>query len=151
VRSPRRGCRAALLLGFLIAQFQAGAAEFRAGHIVVADPWSRPTPPTAAVGAVYFAVTNAGPEADRLVAVSSPLARRVEIHESRNVQGVVQMRPVTSVDCPPGATVKSEPGGLHVMLVGLKEPLAAGTEFPLSLEFRDAGVLKVEVRVENRQ
>jgi copper(I)-binding protein len=115
--------------------------------MVVAQPWSRPTPPVATVGVAYFSMTNVGRKADHLIAVSSPIARKVEIHESRTVQGMVQMRAVTSVECPPGATVKIEPGGLHIMLLDLTHPLAAGTEFPLSLRFHDAGVLTVQVRV----
>jgi periplasmic copper chaperone A len=104
-----------------------------------------------AAGAVYFSVTNTGPKADLLTSISSPIAHEVEIHESRRVQGVVQMRPVASVTCPPGVTVKSEPGGLHIMLLGLSSPLVAGAEFPLSLHFRDAGVLTVQVRVGARE
>jgi periplasmic copper chaperone A len=129
------------------AQAPPQAADYRAGDMVVAQPWSRPTPPVATVGVAYFSMTNVGPKADSLIAISSPIARKVEIHESRTVQGMVQMRAVASVECPPGATVKIEPGGLHVMLLDLSRPLAAGTEFPLSLRFRDAGVLTVQVRV----
>jgi copper(I)-binding protein len=129
------------------AQAPPAAADYRAGDMVVAQPWSRPTPPVATVGVAYFSMTNVGRKADSLLAISSPIARKVEIHESRTVQGMVQMRPVTSVECPPGATVKIEPGGLHVMLLDLNRPLAAGGEFPLSLRFRDAGVLTVQVRV----
>jgi copper(I)-binding protein len=113
----------------------------------VTQPWSRPTPPAATVGAVYFAMTNTGRSADRLRAITSPIAREAQIHESHTVQGMVQMRRVEGVECPPGATVKSEPGALHVMLLGLTRPLTEGMEFPLSLHFRDAGVLLVQVRV----
>ena len=93
----------------------------------------------ASVGAVYLSITNAGRKADLLIAVSTPIARKAEIHESRLVQGMVEMRPVASVACPPGVTVKIEPGGLHVMLLGLSST-ARGRhpEFPLSLRFRDA-------------
>jgi copper(I)-binding protein len=129
------------------AQAPPQAADYRAGGMVVAQPWSRPTPPVATVGVAYFSMTNVGGKADSLIAISSPIARKVEIHESRTVQGMVKMRAVPSVECPPGATVKIEPGGLHVMLVDLSRPLAAGTQFPLSLRFRDAGVLTVQVRV----
>ena len=79
--------------------------------------------------------------------INSPIASRVEIHESRNVQGMMQMRPVTFVECPPGATLRSEPGGLHVMLLGLRRPLTAGLTFPLSMSFRDGGNLTVQVLV----
>jgi copper(I)-binding protein len=147
----QRGCGAALLALWVIAQAPVQAAEYRAGNLVVTQPWSRPTPPVAGVGAVYFSMTNTGPKADLLMSITSPIAREVEIHESRRVQGVVEMRAVASVTCPPGVTVKSEPGGLHVMLLGLSSPLVSGAEFPLSLHFRDAGVLTVQVLVGARE
>jgi periplasmic copper chaperone A len=127
----------------------ARAADFNAGNLRVTDVWSRPTPPMVP-GAVYLSIANTGRKADRLMAISTPIARQAEIHESRAVQGVVEMRAVDSVECPPGATVKIAPGGLHIMLLGLLHPLAAGTEFPLTLSFRDAGSLTVQVRVEAR-
>jgi len=96
-------------------------------------------------------MTNAGRKTDRLIAISSPIARQVQMHESRTVQGIVQMRPVTSVECLPGATVKSEPGGLHVMLLDLTQPLVAGMKFPLVLRFRDAGALTIQVLVDARE
>jgi len=129
----------------------AAAAEFRAGSLTVKDPWSRPTPPGIAVGVVYLSITNRGAAADRLLAVTSPRARAGEIHESRMVQGVMQMRAVAWVDCAPGATVTIGPGGLHLMLLGLDTPLAAGSEFPVALRFRDAGTLTLSVRVEARE
>jgi len=126
---------------------QAHAADFRAGDLIVAQPWSRPTPPVATVGAVYFSITNAGSKGDRLTAISSPIARQVEIHESREVQGMIQMRALKFVDCPPGTTVRSAPGGLHVMLVGLTRPLTPGMEFPLSLTFQSNRIVNVVVTV----
>jgi hypothetical protein len=73
------------------------------------------------------------------------------MHQTRTEQGIVQMRAVASVDCPPGATVKVEPGGLHVMLLDLSRPLTAGLEFPLTLRFRDAGAVTVQVQVSARE
>lgn len=137
----------ALSMGWCAAAVPAPAAQYRAGNMRVTQPWSSPTPPAVAVGAVYFVMTNTGRSADRLTAITSPIAREVQIHESRTVQGMMQMRRVASVQCPPGAVVKSEPGALHVMLLGLSRPLTAGMEFPMSLHFRDAGVLLVQVRV----
>jgi periplasmic copper chaperone A len=122
----------------------AGAAD-----IQISQAWARPTPPTAQVAAVYFSVSNHGTTEDRLLAVSSTAAGSVEIHETQLIKGVMQMRPVASVDCPPGATVKVEPGGLHVMLLALKQPLIEGTRMDLTLRFRDAGVLTIQVPVRN--
>jgi copper(I)-binding protein len=152
--APRRGHGAAYgaalaLLSMLAMSARSG--DYKAGNLAIRDPWSRPTPPIASVGAVYFSITNAGRKADSLLAISSPVARQAEIHESRMVNGTVEMRPVESIECPPGATVRIEPGGLHVMLLGLTRPLAAGTTFPLSLRFRDAGNVTVQVTVGARQ
>jgi copper(I)-binding protein len=99
------------------------------------------------VGAVYFSITNAGSTADRLLSVSTPMAAKVELHESRTEHGVVEMRAVTAVECPAGKTVRAAPGGLHVMLLGLAAPLASGSELTVSLRFRDAGVLTLKVPV----
>jgi copper(I)-binding protein len=142
---------ATFLVLWLVVQAPVHAAEYRAGNLVVAEPWSPPTPPVAGVGALYFSVTNRGAKADVLLSVTTPIAREIEIHESRTVQGSVQMRAVASVDVAPGATVKISPGGLHVMLLGLNRPLVAGTTFPASLHFRDAGVLTVQVMVAARE
>jgi copper(I)-binding protein len=136
-----------LLVGWLLTHGAVHAADFRTGSLVVAQPWARATPPVATVAAVYFSLTNVGSSADRLLSISSPIAQQVQIHESRTVQGIMQMRALEGVSCPAGVTVKSEPGALHVMLIGLQHPLVAGTEFALSLRFRDAGVLTVQVSV----
>jgi copper(I)-binding protein len=152
--ASRRGHDAAYgaaLAVLLLLAISARSGDYKAGNLAITDPWSRPTPPIASVGAVYFSITNAGRKADRLLAISSPIARQAEIHESRVVNGTLQMRPVESIECPPGATVRIEPGGLHVMLLGLTHPLAAGTTFPLSLRFRDAGSVTVQVAVASRQ
>ena len=140
-----------MLVLWFIAQAPALPADDRVGDLLVTQAWSPPTAPAVTVGAVYFSMTNAGRKADRLIALSSPIARQVQMHESRTVQGVVQMRPVTSVECLPGVTVKSEPGGLHVMLLDLNRPLAAGMKFPLVLRFRDAGPVTIQVPVGARE
>jgi copper(I)-binding protein len=61
----------------------------------------------------------------------------------------MQMRQVLSVACPAGATVKIQPGGLHIMLLGLKQPLVEGARLDLTLRFRDAGSLSLQVPVQN--
>jgi periplasmic copper chaperone A len=144
------GCAALLCLWLVVqpqAVLRAQAAESRVGNLIITEMRARPTPPGTSVGAVYFSITNAGSKADRLLSVRTPVASRVELHESRNMRGVVEMREVTSVECPPGATVRATPGGLHVMLLGLGAPLAAGTEFNVSLQFRDAGGITLKVPV----
>jgi copper(I)-binding protein len=144
-------CAASLLLAQFAAQSPAQTAAARRAALTITQAWSPATPPTASVAAVYFSITNAGKQADLLVALSSPIAARVELHESRDVHGVIEMRELTSLPCPAGATVVSTPGGLHVMLIGLARPLIAGTAFPLALRFRDAGTLTLQIPVVNRE
>jgi copper(I)-binding protein len=108
---------------------------------------ARPTPPAAKVGVVYFSLTNRGSQDDQLLALSTSVADSVEMHETQTVNSVMQMRQVTRLECPAGATVKAQAGGLHIMLLGLKRPLVDGERFELLLRFRDAGSLRVPVVV----
>ena len=84
-----------------------------------------------------------------LIGASSPAAGQVEMHQTRIVDGMVRMRPLTEVLIAPGATVNIEPGGIHLMLVDLKAPLERGKSTPLVLEFRDAGKITVQLSVES--
>ena len=84
------------------------------------------------------------------VAVETPAAERAELHgHDVDASGVITMRPVESVDIPPGASVTAATGGLHVMLFGLAEPLKAGTTFNATLVLEPAGRVAVEVFVES--
>jgi len=140
--------RAALLVTcLLLAQAAVQAADFTTGALKVSKPWARATAPAATTGAVYLTLTNSGTAADRLLSLDSPVARQVQIHETRTVDGMMEMRELDGLDCPPRVAVRIEPGALHIMLLGLKQPLKGGTEFPLALHFRDAGVLTIRVAV----
>jgi copper(I)-binding protein len=86
---------------------------------------------------------------DSLTAVSTPVAASAKIHESKMVDGVMQMRPVEAVPVTPGAAVKFAPGGYHVMLEGLKQPLKKGDHFPVTLTFAQAGPVTVTADVQS--
>jgi periplasmic copper chaperone A len=133
------------------AQSPVQTAGVRVGNLLIANARSQPTPPAVAVGVAYFSITNLGSRADRLVALSSPIASAVEMHATHEAHRVVEMRAVAALECPAGVTIKIEPGGLHVMLMGLTRPLIAGTTFDLSLQFRDAGIVALKVPVENAE
>ncbi len=135
---------AAAGLALTLALPWAQAAE---APIVVASAWAPPNPAGATVGAGYLVVTNRGNEADRLVGVSSPRAARVEMHESRIDGGMARMRPVASLPLAPGASVRFEPGSLHLMLVGLSAPLMAGERVPLTLRFQRAAPVEAVLEV----
>ena len=98
------------------------------------------------MGVAYFTIRNAG-KADRLLRVSSPVARRAELHVSAMKDGVMKMEGLSSVDVGGGGLVAFEPSGRHVMLMGLKRPLREGDVFPLTLTFANAGPVRTSVRV----
>lgn len=130
----------ATLLSFLC--FSALAAE-----IEVRQPWARATPPGAKVAAGYLEIRNSGKEADRLLSASTPVAKRVEMHITQRDGEVVKMREVKSLDIPAGGTRKLEPGGTHLMLIELAQPLKQGERFRLRLRFERAGDLEADVEV----
>jgi copper(I)-binding protein len=116
------------------------------GGIAVTDAWARS--PMSDKGAVYFVVTNDGSEADRLVGAAAPdLDAMVSIHETVMSEGVAEMQPVEGVDIPAGGAVTFEPGGYHVMLEEMTEPLEVGTTIAITLTFEQGGDVSVDAEV----
>lgn len=114
-------------------------------RLLIRNPWAAATPPGATVAAVYMSIDLG--QADAIVSASTPAARKVEMHTTTTQDGTMMMRPVGSVEITPGKPFVFEPGGTHFMLIDLKEPLQAGTSFPLTLKFRRRHELTVEVQV----
>jgi len=125
------------------------AGDYTLGNLTISNPWSRATAPGMSMGVAYFSITNRGKVADALVAASSPAAARVEIHQTSISDGMARMRPLREVVISPGATVKVESGGIHLMLVDLKQPLTPTATVPLTLRFREAGEITVQLSVES--
>jgi copper(I)-binding protein len=140
----------ARLAALLVILFAANALahEYRIGPIGIIHPWARATSASAANGVVYMAISNEGDTVDRLIGVASPVAGMSHLHSNEEVDGVMQMRPVDAIEIAPGDTVLIEPGGLHIMLMGLGAPLVQGTNFPMTLVFETAGSIDIEVHVE---
>jgi copper(I)-binding protein len=124
------------------------AAEVRFKDLVIDHPVARATVPGAEVAGAYLKIRNAGKAADRLVRVATPAAGMAEIHEMYFEKDVMKMRAIAGIDIKPGATITLQPGSYHVMLMGLKRPLAVGDKFPLNLTFEKAGSVEVTVEVE---
>lgn len=139
------------LLTFLLSLLLAGCARqdhARIGKLDVSAPWSRETPPTARVAAGYLSIRNRGRQDDRLLAVESTAARRVEIHQSRTDGGVMRMRLLADgLPIPAGQTVILAPGGSHLMFIDTVRPPTAGERLDAVLVFRDAGRLPVAFEV----
>ncbi|MED5620351.1 copper chaperone PCu(A)C [Ideonella sp. BN130291] len=139
-------CAAALLGSAAVAALAHG---YTAGALKIGHPWARATVAGQATGGAYLKLENTGSTPDRLLGGSTPAAERVELHSMSMEGNVMRMREVPAIDIPAGQTVELKPGQFHLMLVGLKAPLAADAKIPLTLKFEKAGEVKVEVKVES--
>ena len=126
-----------------------GASPVFAQSVKAENAWARATVPGQKTGSVYVELTSSSDGA--LVAAASPVAARAELHSMTMEGGVMRMRALPRVELPAGKTVKLAPGGMHVMLVDLKQPLKAGDKVPVTLSVQSAGTsvttLKLEVPV----
>jgi copper(I)-binding protein len=130
-----------------LATLAATAHGVKFGTIDIDSPHARATAAGQAVGGGYFKLVNGG-AADKLVAARSPAAASVELHSMRMEGDVMRMRQVDAIELPAGQTVELKPGGLHLMLMGLKAPLKAGDSVPVTLRFEKAGEVTVQLKVE---
>jgi periplasmic copper chaperone A len=97
--------------------------------------------------AAYMLLRNSGKETDRLVSATSDVAESVEMHVSQTENDVTTMRPVEFIEVPAGGETELKPGGLHIMLIGLKHELKPGDTVKLTLRFEKAGAVSVEAEV----
>ena len=128
-----------------------GAPSAVHGPLEMHKPWARSAsyPATNDFAGAFLSVANKGPDDDRLVAASSPMAERVELHGIRVVGPDIEMRPLANgVAIPAGRTMTLKPRGYHLLLLGVKQPLAKGSMLPVTLTFEKAGAVAVEFAVE---
>jgi hypothetical protein len=114
--------------------------------VQVVHAWSRATIP-GQTGVIYLTINDTGAP-DRLTSVASPVAASAALHESFSENGVSKMREVAGLAVSPGTPVTLAPGGYHIMLMGLKQPLKQGDAFPVTLTFEKAGPVTATVTVE---
>jgi copper(I)-binding protein len=136
---------ALVIASWLALSAMAGAGP-SAGSLRIEQAWARESPPGATVGAAYLRVVNSG-AADVLRGASTPVAKQVELHSSTVENGIMRMRPLSELAVPARQTVAFRPGTLHMMLIDLVRPLKAGERVHLTLMFRDAGPVGVDVPV----
>ncbi len=124
------------------------ADDAKVGDLVIMAPWARATIGQVKTGAVYLSVINHGAAGDRLLAVSTPVAAKAQLHSNIVEDGVMKMRPVEAIDIEAKGSATLEPGGVHVMLMGVRNPLEEGDAFAMTLTFETAGSVDVEVHVQ---
>src|SRR5215470_12830029 len=116
------------------------------GQLEVSNAWARATPAKAENGVAFLTIRT--PTPDRLVSASSPVAKKAELHTMEMAGMVMKMRPLAGLDIPAGQPVALKPGGEHIMLIGLQQPLREGQSFTLTLNFEKAGARTVSVAIE---
>lgn len=134
-----------LLLGLTL------VAPALADGVKIENAWVRATAPGQKVAGGFMDLTA---DADMaLVGGDSPASKSLELHIMKMDGGVMEMRQVKEIALPKGQTVKLEPGGLHIMFIGIKKPLMAGDKTPLTLIVRgaDGKERKLDVRADVRK
>ena len=124
----------------------AASATVTVGDIEISGAFTRATLPGAPVAGGFLTLTNTGAENDRLVSVQSAIAREGQIHEMAMEGDVMKMRQITDgLVIPAGETVTLEPGGFHLMFMGLNAAIAQGDAVPVTLTFEKAGSVTLDL------
>jgi hypothetical protein len=123
--------------------FVAGNSFAADAHLMVMDPWVREAPPNAKMLAGYFTIMNHSGKSAEIVGASSDKFEKVELHKSVQEGGVAKMVAQPSVEVGKHATVKFQPGGLHLMLINPKAPLKAGDKVDITLKLKKGEDLKM--------
>jgi len=134
-------------LHFILLCLSAGWLFAADGGVAVTDVWSRATTPGAAAAVVYLRLANRSEHTVTIQGIETPVAARAHIHRTVADEGLTKMVPVAELSLAPGEEAEFKPGGLHVMLMGLKRPLVEGSTFPVSLKLHQTPDLQIEVLV----
>jgi len=141
VRQPARFALFAVLAAWAMASH---------AEVTVSEAWVRGTVPGQSETGAFMRIKST--KALKLLGVSSPVAKKVEIHKMEMDQGVMRMRPMSGLEIPANSSVALEPGSYHVMLIGVTKPLVKGQKVPMTLEFQnmDGKKSSTEIQAEVR-
>jgi copper(I)-binding protein len=125
----------------------AQAQNAKVGSVQIENAYTRSTVPGQMAAGGFMKIENKGSGPDQLISASSPVAGEVQLHEMAMDGNVMKMRQVKDIAVPAGGSVELKPGGLHLMFMNIKAPLAAGGTVPLKLKFAKAGEVEVQLPV----
>ncbi len=140
----------ALVVGFgsmLALAIPAYAQTAMPGSIKIENAYTRATVPGQQVAGGFMKIENKGSTADQLLSASSPVAGEVQLHEMVMEGNVMRMRQLKDIPVPAGGAVELKPGGLHLMFMNIKTPLAVGETVSVKLKFAKAGEVEVKMPV----
>lgn len=147
-RNVSTALAAAVFFAATLAGATAGfAQEAKLGSLKIDQSWARASAGPARNSAAFMMIHNGG-DADRLISAAGDVSDRVELHTHLMEGNVMKMRQVEAIEVPAKGMATLQPGGFHVMLIGLHEPLKEGDSFPLTLTFEKAGEVTIEVPVQ---
>lgn len=132
---------------FAGALLSSAGLTLNAAGLDVGDPHVRAVPPGQPNSAAFMSLRNTSDEDRALVGAESPAAEVVELHTHVEDEGMMRMRRIERIALPAGERVTLQPGGLHVMLIGLKSELAPGRTVELTLIQDDGERLMVQAPV----
>ncbi|MBK1643335.1 hypothetical protein CKO25_01425 [Thiocapsa imhoffii] len=124
------------------------AADQATTTLDIMEPYARAVPPGQPNSAVFMTIANHSDQDQALIAAESESAMTVELHTHLEEDGMMRMRQIERIDIPAGERVVLQPGGLHLMLIGLKQPLEVGGIVDLTLVFEDGERLQIQAPVQ---
>lgn len=121
----------------------------QSSNITVHDAWIRVPLPAQDQTALYFVIENHGSAPRAIVSASSPSAAKLELHEEKmgGDKGMMSMTPIARIEVPANGMATLKPGGLHMMVFGLKSRPMAGSTFPISVKLDDGTTIAVTATV----
>lgn len=142
--SPRCSFIAATVMSVALA---AAPAAAQTGAVTAADAWVREAPAGRPTTGVFVTVKNAGNAARSIVSGEASVGDTLELHEMVRENGMMRMSPVKAIAVPAGGQVELKPGGLHLMLFGLKKALVPGDTVQVELTLDDGSRVKMAAPV----
>jgi hypothetical protein len=143
--------RRAFALAIAVVLSGAGAAIAQGPDVVARDAWAREPAPSRDVTAMFVVLDNHGPTPRAVVSASCDAAEKAELHEMKMTNGMMSMSPVKQIEIPAGGTADLKPGGLHVMLFGLKRRPAPGDTLSVILTLDDGTKVPVTAAVRKQE
>lgn len=122
-----------------------------ATEIEIHNPYARATPPGMTNSAIFLTLKNSGDSSYSITSASADVSEIVELHEHVKKEGMMQMRQIPEITVAAGGVTVLKPGGLHIMLIKLKQALTPGTEVSLMLKFSDNSTASIKAPVRKLQ
>lgn len=142
-----------LVLGAVLVMTSACQAEHKtaqaADSVKIENPYARAVPPGQANSGAFMTFVNTGDVDHSVKSAASPVADKVELHTHTNNNGVMEMRQVPQIDVPAKGRTELKPGGFHIMLLGLKQPLTAGETADITVTFEDGSSTTVKAPIQD--